>query len=169
MLSSERMTTGPVVSTRFGKMKVLELGHVNLWVVDLDRSGAFYRDVLGFSQVAGGVLKERRVAFLSLGSRHHDLALVEVGETGAAESRVRQGLNHIGLKVGDDIDHLRRMRDFVVRHGVAPHGYVDHCVCKSFHVHDPDGNLIELYVDGDPQIWARAPQAMVCSNPFQLE
>ena len=153
----------------FEPMKVLELGHVNLWVVDLDRSSAFYRDVLGFTQVAAGALKDRRVAFFSLGSRHHDLALVEAGPSGAAENRVRQGLNHIGLKVGDHLDDLRRMRDWLVRHGAAPHSYVDHCVCRSLHVDDPDGNSIELYVDGDPRVWARTPQAMVCSNPLQLD
>jgi catechol 2,3-dioxygenase len=150
-------------------MKVLELGHVNLWVTDLDRSSAFYRDVLGLSQVAGGVLKERRVAFFSLGTSHHDLALVESGRSTRRESPVRHGLNHIGFKVGDHVDDLRRMRDWLVGHDAVPHGYVDHCVCQSLHVSDPDGNDIELYVDGDPQIWVQTPEAMVCSNPFQLE
>ena len=150
-------------------MKVLEFGHVNLWVADLNRSSAFYRDVLGFPEVASGVLKERRVAFFSLGSRHHDLALVEAGPSNAAENPARQGLNHIGFKVGDHLDDLRRMRDWLVRHGAAPYGYVDHCVCQSLHVQDPDGNVIELYVDGDPRVWEQTPQAMVCSNPFQLE
>ncbi len=92
-----------------------------------------------------------------------------MGRSGSAETGVRRGLNHIGLKVGDRIDDLRRMRDALVGHGIASHDYVDHCVCQSLHVDDPDGNLIELYVDGDPQIWARTPQAMVCSTPFELE
>jgi catechol 2,3-dioxygenase len=150
-------------------MKVLELGHVNLWVANLDRASAFYRDVLGLSQVAGGVLKERRVAFFSLGTRHHDLALVEAGGVTRVEGTVRRGLNHIGFKVGDHVDDLRRMRDWLIGHDAAPHGYVDHRVCRSLHVVDPDGNDIELYVDGDPEIWQRTPQAIVCSNPFLLE
>jgi catechol 2,3-dioxygenase len=150
-------------------MKVVELGHVNLWVASLDRSSDFYRDVLGLSQVASGVLKERRVAFFSLGTRHHDLALVEVAGSTRAESPVRPGLNHIGFKVGEHVDDLRRMRDWLVGQGAAPHGYVDHRVCLSLHVVDPDGNDIELYVDGDPEIWGRTPQAIVCSNPFVLE
>lgn len=150
-------------------MKVLELGHVNLWVTDLDRSSAFYRDVLGLSLVAGGVVKERRVAFFSLGTRHHDLALVEAGGSARAEPPVCGRLNHIGFKVGNHVDDLRRMRDWLIGHDAAPHGYVDHRVCQSLHVVDPDGNDIELYVDGDPEIWERTPQAMVCSNPFLLE
>ena len=153
----------------FKKMKVLELGHVNLWVADLDQSSAFYSDVLGFPKVASGVLKERRVAFFSLGSRHHDLALVEVGCSIAAENPGRKGLNHIGLKVGNHVDDLRQMRDWLVLQGATPYGYVDHCVCQSLHVYDPDGNVLELYVDGDPRVWKQTPQAIVCSNPFRLE
>jgi catechol-2,3-dioxygenase len=61
------------------------------------------------------------------------------------------------------------MRDWLIGHDAAPHGYVDHRVCQSLHVVDPDGNDIELYVDGDPEIWQRTPQAIVCSNPFLLE
>jgi catechol 2,3-dioxygenase len=150
-------------------MKVIELGHVNLWVTNLDRSSAFYRDVLGLSQVAGGVLKARRVAFFSLGARHHDLALVEAVESARAEPPACRGLNHIGFKVGNHVDDLRRMRDWLIDHDTAPHGYVDHRVCQSLHVADPDGNDIELYVDGDPAIWERTPEAMVCSDPFLLE
>ena len=150
-------------------MKVLELGHVNLWVVDLDRSAAFYRDVLGFAEVARGVLKGRRVAFFSLGPRHHDLALVEVGGAAVDRGSDRPGFNHFGLKVGDRVDELRRMRDWLVRHGVTPYRYVDHGVCKSLHIHDPDGNAIELYADGDPRVWAQTPQAMVRSDSLKLE
>ncbi|MGE5098234.1 MAG: VOC family protein [Betaproteobacteria bacterium] len=150
-------------------MRVLELGHVTLSVVELDRSADFYRDVLGFTEVARGVLKERRIAFFSLGARHHDLALVEVGAAAAGRDADRPGFNHMGLKVGDRLDELRRMRDWLVRHGVTPYRYVDHAVCKSLHVHDPDGNAIELYVDGDPRLWAQTPQAMVCSEPLQLD
>lgn len=150
-------------------MRVLELGHVTLSVAELDRSARFYRDLLGFAEVARGVLKERRIAFFSLGTRHHDLALFEVGGAAADRDADRPGFDHMGLKVGDHVDELRRMRDWLVRHGVMPYRYVDHAVCKSLHVHDPDGNAIELYVDADPQVWAGTPQAMVCSDPFRLD
>ncbi len=150
-------------------MKVLELGHVNLWVTDLNRSSDFYRDLLGIPEVARGVLKKRRVAFLSLGPRHHDLALVEVGGAAIERSSDRPGLNHIGFKVGDCLDELRQMRAWLARHNLTPHRCVDHGVCKSIHVYDPDGNVVELYVDGNPQLWAESPQSMVCSEPFQLD
>jgi hypothetical protein len=36
-------------------------------------------------------------------------------------------------------------------------------------VDEGDDTTYELYVDGDPEVWERTPQAMVCSNPFLLE
>lgn len=149
-------------------MTVIDLGHVNLWVGDLDRSAAFYRDVLGFAEVARGVLKGRRIAFFTLGARHHDLALVELSNA-APFTAARLGLNHIGLKVGDRLDHLRTLRDRLIEQGIAPHHYVEHRVCQSMHVDDPDGNTIELYVDADPALWAHDPQAIVYSEPLQLD
>jgi catechol-2,3-dioxygenase len=61
------------------------------------------------------------------------------------------------------------MRDHLLGHGVNPVGYRDHVVCKSMHVHDPDGIVIELYVDEDPAIWAANPRAMLSSEPFQID
>ena len=150
-------------------MGVIELGHVNLWVSGLDRSAAFYRDVLGFAEVARGVLNGRKVAFFSLGTRHHDLALVEAPGATAQGGPPQLGLNHIGLKVGNGLEDLRHMRDALIARGVMPSHYVEHRVCQSMHLDDPDGNTIELYVDADPAIWARDPRSIVCSEPLMLD
>lgn len=150
-------------------MTVIELGHVNLWVGNLDRSAAFYRDVLGFIEVARGVLKGRPVAFFTLGARHHDLALVELGNVTAPVTPTRLGLNHIGLKVGDCLDDLRTLRNRLIEWGIEPHHYVEHRVCQSMHVDDPDGNTIELYVDADRELWVNDPHAIVYSEPLQLD
>ena len=56
------------------------VGHVHLKVSDLERSVAFYRDVLGFD------LTQRygaQAAFMSAGTYHHHL-----GKAGAARLRV---------------------------------------------------------------------------------
>lgn len=149
-------------------MKVLELGHINLWVSDLERSSMFYGAVLGFREVARGALNGRRVAFFTLGARHHDLALVEIGSEAPRVRPPRPGMNHIGLKIGDGIDALRQMRGWLIAHEAGPHQTIEHCVCQSLLVCDPDGNLIELYADADPAIWADRPMAILCSKPLNL-
>ncbi|MGZ4256175.1 MAG: VOC family protein, partial [Gaiellaceae bacterium] len=50
----------------------VDIGHVHLKVADLDRSLAFYRDILGFD-----VMQRNGddAAFLSAGGYHHHLGL----------------------------------------------------------------------------------------------
>ena len=150
-------------------MRVLELGHANLFVSDLDRSAEFYSSVLCLPEVARAVLNGRRVAFFSLGVRHHDLALVEVGHGTEKRDEPQPGLNHLGLKIGDSVDDLRRGRQHLLSQGIKPLGYRDHRVCKSIHVQDPDGIRIELYADGDPALWAKDPTALAFSEPLHLD
>ena len=63
-------------------MEVKELGHLVLYVSDLSRSAAFYRDVLGWNQLTPprdeSVLSYPAVAFAApTGRTHHALRLVE--------------------------------------------------------------------------------------------
>jgi len=150
-------------------VQVLELGHVNLFVTDLDRSTRFYRGVLCLPEVARAVINGRRVAFFSLGTRHHDLALVEVGDARRTPQAPQPGLNHVGLKIGDSLNDLRAVRDHLRESRIEPSAYRDHRVCKSIHIADPDGIGIELYADADPAIWGMDPAAVAFSQPLQLD
>jgi catechol 2,3-dioxygenase len=58
---------------------VKELGHLVLYVRDLTRSVAFYRDVLGWRQVVGEGSIGFPAAMFSGGRTHHELLLIEVG------------------------------------------------------------------------------------------
>src|SRR5205807_178151 len=59
------------------EMEVKELGHIVLYVRSLERSRHFYRDVLGWKEVAQmGTVG----AAFSSGRTHHELLLLEVGE-----------------------------------------------------------------------------------------
>src|SRR6516225_8073645 len=57
-------------------ISIKELGHVVLYVRDLERSRAFYRDVLGFREVFA---IPSAVAVYSSGRTHHELVLQSVG------------------------------------------------------------------------------------------
>jgi catechol-2,3-dioxygenase len=142
-------------------MEIKELGHLVLYVHDVDRSAAFYRDVLGFRQImpdpgGDGPLPFRAAAFSS-GRTHHELLLIEVGEDAAEQPRGRHvGLYHFGLKVGDSDDELREALARVADAGVRIAGASDHTVTHSLYIFDPDGNEIELYVDTDAD-WRSDP------------
>ena len=76
-------------------MEVKELGHIVLYVRDLERSRRFYGDVLGWPELPvdlGGA-----GAMFSSGRTHHELLLLAVG-AGAAPIPAgrRVGLYHFG-------------------------------------------------------------------------
>ncbi len=144
-------------------MNAQYLGHVVFYVRDLDRSVAFYRDLLGFREVGrtfGGA-----AAALTSGRTHHELLLIEVGQAPGPLSGRRLGLYHIGIKIGDSLDALRAAKADLERAGIAIQGMSDHKVSQSLYLADPDGNEVELYVDADPAIWKDDPQAVV--SPVQ--
>ena len=129
-------------------MRIHELGHLVLYVRDLERSRRFYRDVLGWDEVRGEVPLRVPAAAFSSGRTHHELLLIEVGPTAAATPHgPRLGLYHFGLKVGDSDDELREVVRHLTEHGVQIQGASDHTVTHSLYIADPDGNEIELYVD----------------------
>jgi len=134
-------------------MKIKELGHVVLFVKNVERSVHFYRDVLGFDMIEpkdadGQPLELGRVAMFSSGRTHHELLLIEVGEDAPHPGRShRAGLYHLGFKIGDTDDELRSALATLKEGGVKIAGASDHTVTHSLYLFDPDGNEIELYID----------------------
>lgn len=125
------------------------LGHVVLYVRELARSVAFYRDMVGLALV--GEIFAGRAAMLSGGAAHHELLLIQVGDAPGPLSGRRIGLYHIGWKIGDDLSALRILHTRLQTAGYAIDGAADHTVSQSIYLRDPDGNELELYVD-DPSV-----------------
>ena len=140
-------------------MKAHYLGHVVFYVKELDRSLAFYRDLLGFKEV--GRIFGGAAAALTSGRTHHELLLIEVGEAPAPPRGRRLGLYHIGIKIGDSLEELRAAKRELEQAGVPISGMSDHTVSQSLYLHDPDGNEVELYVDADEAIWKKNPAAVM--------
>jgi catechol 2,3-dioxygenase len=148
-------------------MEVKELGHIVLYVRNLERSRHFYGDVLGWKQVAD---MGDMAAMFSSGRTHHELLLLEVGETASAPPPGRRvGLYHFGLKVGETDDELRDALERLRAEGVPITGMADHGVTHSLYITDPDGNEIELYIDVQPEIWRDDPAAILApTRPLRL-
>lgn len=149
-------------------MEVKELGHIVLYVRDLERSRRFYRDVLGWREITtafGG-----RAAMYSSGRTHHELLLIEVGPDAAPIPQGRRvGLYHFGLKVGETDDELREALARLQEAGVQVVGAADHTVTHSLYILDPDGNEIELYIDVQPPVWKEDPRAIMApTRPLRL-
>jgi catechol 2,3-dioxygenase len=158
-------------------MRTFELGHAVLYVRDLERSRHFYRDVLGFPEIAfpdgafpdGGGAFPGAAAFGG-GRTHHELLLIEVGPSAASPPPGRRtGLYHLGFKIGTTDDELRAAIQELQQAGVTIVGASDHTVTHSLYVQDPDGNELELYIDVQPEAWREDPAlVMAPTKPLRI-
>lgn len=126
-------------------MAIHRLNHAVLYVGDLDRSVAFYRDVLGF-RVISTMPVGRGAAFLQApeSTNDHDLGLFALGD-GAAPSpagRTSVGMYHLAWEV-DTLADLAEVHDRLVAAGALV-GSSDHGATKSLYGHDPDGLEFEI-------------------------
>jgi catechol 2,3-dioxygenase-like lactoylglutathione lyase family enzyme len=122
-------------------MRIERLDHLVLTVSDLDRSVAFYRDVLGMSPVTFGggrtavTFGRSKINFHQVGKEFEPKARHPVA--GSAD---------ICLITGDRLDDVRAeldARGVVVEDGpVERTGAVGRLL--SVYIRDPDGNLIEI-------------------------
>ncbi|MDT4913270.1 MAG: hypothetical protein QOC66_2398 [Pseudonocardiales bacterium] len=124
-------------------MAIHRLNHAVLYVRDVARSVAFYRDVLGFDVITelGG-----KAAFLRAdgSSNDHDLGLFQIGEQAgpSAAGRSTVGLYHLAWEV-ETLRDLESLAGRLADTG-ALSGSSDHSTTKSLYGHDPDGLEFEI-------------------------
>lgn len=146
-------------------MKIGSLGHVVLKVTDLERAEQFYTGTLGMSVCARFDEQGMKMTFFSLGN-HHDLALMEVSGEDAAGGDQAIGLHHVAFCLGNSLDRLVEAKEQLEAAGVAVDP-TDHDVTKSLYFGDPDGNLIEVYVDVS-DAWRTDPQRIATVKPLAV-
>ena len=127
-------------------MRLKELGHILLRVLDLERSKKFYSEVLGFH-----ILEEDPAhggTFMALPGQSHAIDLFQAKDLEAAQRQTPgvRGLGHIAFRV-DSEDALREAYATLKEHGVEITRTIDHVSQKSVYFNDPDGNTLEIYYE----------------------
>ncbi len=144
------------------------IGHVHLKVTDLERSLAFYRDLLGFElqQYYGD-----SAAFISAGGYHHHIGLNTWHSKNAGPAPVRAaGLYHTAIVYPTRKDLaivLKRLID--AKYPLT--GASDHGVSEAIYLNDPDKNGVELYWDRPKEQWPKdaAGNLQMMTEPLDLE
>lgn len=149
-----------------------KLGHVVLNVSSLARSVPFYESLLGISEVArmgeeGKKFAGADMVFFSFGDSHHDLALREV-PSGTRVVPEALGLAHVAFKIGEGLPKLREHAAYLRAQGIEFAWTRDHIVTQSIYVKDPDGILVEMYVEADSEIWRNDPSKVASTLPLDL-
>ncbi len=129
------------------------LGHINLYVSNLENSFDFYNRVLGLALVFDE--KELFARFLSNGNSHHDVALMQTtkeqlhGRDGKPQGRpdAPPGLNHVAFEMESEAALVEGIRRARAAAGDDAGHFLDHQISRSAYFHATDGVEIELYAD----------------------
>jgi glyoxylase I family protein len=129
------------------RMRIAGIHHITLLVADVERSMAFYRNVLGMRLVKQTVNDDDQ------GARHLIFG-DEEGRPGTLitcleypdldEGSVGRGsTHHFALAVESEAE-LAAWRDYLVSSGIPATEVMDRSDFKSVYVRDPDGHIVEI-------------------------
>jgi catechol 2,3-dioxygenase len=149
------MTTAPDVKVETKYFVPRRLGHVNLWVDDVDRSESFYHKTCGL--MVEFTEPDLEATFLGVGHTAHDLGMMKttggkdrLGRDGSVQLPgtigLKIGLNHVAWELENEADLVaayRRMQEAGIKHDMT----MDHQIAHSVYMFDPDGNYNEFYCD----------------------
>ncbi len=130
----------------FHREPITFVGQVNLKVQNLERSVAFYREVIGFEVIeqtdsSANLTADGKTVLLSIQQSNN--LIPKQGKT--------TGLYHYALllpKRSDLAEIVQHFREIGLRFGSS-----DHLVSEALYLSDPDGNGIEIYIDREPSAW----------------
>ncbi len=141
---------------------------MHLTVGDLDRSLAFYRDLLGFEITAR---YGTSAVFLSAGGYHHHIGL----NTWAGKGATPPPAGHTGIYHHAILFPARRELAVILKRLMDANypltGTADHGVSEAIYLSDPDGIGVELYVDSPKETWKVSNDGLVemTTTPLDVE
>ena len=134
------------------------VGHIHLTVSDLDRSVAFYCDLLGFEISAR---YGDSAVFLSAGGYHHHIGLnTWAGASATPSPEGHTGMFHVAF-LYPTRKELAKVVKHLIEQGYPIEGASDHGVSEAIYLRDPDNNGVEIYVDRPKSEWKVSNDGMV--------
>jgi catechol 2,3-dioxygenase len=128
------------------------LGHVNVYVRNVECSQKWYTELLGlhtYDYMPG------RAAFLSADlEQSHEVALMQIGDDAPLQQKRQVGLNHMAWMM-HSLDDLKEMYQRLKEHNVAIDHVSDHGLSIGIYFRDPDGNGIEVSYELPRSAWHR--------------
>lgn len=156
-----RDTVAQGAATRAELPAETTVGAVELTVLDLERSMAYYRQAIGLRLLA----VDGNRASLGVDGREL-LRLVE--EPSAKPARGYSGLYHFALLLPERSD-LAGWLAHAARERIPLVGLSDHFVSEALYLSDPDEHGIEIYWDRPREIWEGQVSGRMTTLPLDVE
>ena len=141
MFEDAAMTQLPYAATT-----PLNIGKVGLKARDGDKVAAFYRDIIGLSDLG------REAGAIVLGTGERSLLAIETDAGAKPDDPREAGLFHTAFLLPERADLARWLR-FAIDRKITLEGASDHGVSEALYLSDPEGNGIEIYADRSPEHW----------------
>lgn len=154
----EKYDVGGVLIAR--PFKVHKIGPVRLFVRDVERALAFYRDDLGLTLTEEIVWNGHRAVFLRANTEHHSLALYPIALRAELGLDARTTLFSFGLQLGDYrqlCDAIAFLRENKVQIKYLPPELFPGVDYSAFAI-DPDGHAIQLHYYMEQIGWDGKPR-----------
>jgi catechol 2,3-dioxygenase len=137
-----------------GLTSTVRIRHVHLWVTDLERATAFYRDLLGFRVVVSGPAVGLQASFLAAGDYYQQIELNTAGD-------------HHFTVLYSDRPEMAQVVGRLVRSAYPIDNAHERRGAMSVQVTDPDGHRIGLSYDR-PRFDAYKRLAAKKGGPFDV-
>lgn len=144
------------------------IGHVHLKVSDIERSLAFYCNLLGFDLI---MRYGKDAAFISAGGYHHHIGL----NTWYSKNSLPAPANYPGLFHTAILFPTRKDLAIAVKRLIDNNypltGVADHGVSEAIYLDDPDKNGVELYWDRPHELWPKNKEGGIdiYTHPLDIE
>jgi len=131
------------------RMRIAGIHHITLLVEDVERSLAFYRNVLGLRLVKQTVNDDDRSArHFIFGDADGKLLITCLEYPDLEEGSVGRGSTHHFALAVESEEELGAWRDYLTSKGIATTELLDRADFKSIYLRDPDGHIVEIAAAG---------------------
>jgi glyoxylase I family protein len=161
------------------RMRITGVHHVTAICRDIDRTIAFYRDLLGLGIVRDGASDDdpgaRHVWFGAMGGGAGRMVSfmhypdMEAGSVGVGST------HHFALTV-DSAEELEAWHGYLQAQGADPTEVLERGGYHSVYLHDPDGHVVEIATRGGPPegarpagVWPGAQPTASASRPTRTD
>ncbi len=121
--------------------KIETVDHIAITVTDIDKSIAWYADVLGLKHVHKEIWEGEPAFVVSENGSGLALFQADLTEKEIKPDEIRYSVRHFAFRV--DKENFEMAKDYLTSKDIK-FRFEDHGVCYSIYFNDPDGHKLEI-------------------------